>query len=111
MTGNPPAIREASRVTDRACALVTRWTASYTRRMPPQLAARRQEEIASDLWEHRAYAAEIGAPAVVVALSIVHRMVAGMAADLAWARHQGTAPKPSPRTGGTVMAALRQRWW
>ena len=40
---------------DRAAALVAWWVAIYSRRLPTQVAERRQAELASDLWEQRAW--------------------------------------------------------
>jgi hypothetical protein len=42
--------------TGRTTALVLRWVAVYTHRLDPEVAARRQAELASDLWEQRAHA-------------------------------------------------------
>jgi LPXTG-motif cell wall-anchored protein len=91
---------------DRASALVSRWVAAYTRRLPA--------EVASDVWEQRAAGRAAAAPAAVVALSILRRMVAGMAADLRWRRGQlaaartGRPPQPRARP---VAGALGRSWW
>lgn len=70
--------------TDRTVALVSWWVATYSRHLPAEVAERRQGELASDLWEQRAYGRAVGAPAPAVALSIRRRMTAGMPADLRW---------------------------
>jgi|SRR5215218_5670019 hypothetical protein len=54
---------------DRTTALVIRWMAVYTRRLDRAVAARQQAELASDLWEQRAHARQVGAPDPLVALS------------------------------------------
>jgi hypothetical protein len=103
--------------TGRTTALVLRWVAVYTRRLDPEVAARRQAELASDLWEQRAHARQVGAPDPLVALSILRRAVAGVPADLHWRHHQLAAargrpqgqrrwPMASPRT-----RALARTWW
>jgi MYXO-CTERM domain-containing protein len=96
---------------DRAAELVSWWVATYTRRLPATVAERRQAEVASDVWEQRAYGRGAAAP---VALSILRRMVAGMAADLGWRRGQlaaaraGRQPEPRARP---VLTALARNWW
>ena len=63
---------------DRTTALVIRWMAVYTHSLDPAVAARRQAELASDLWEQRAHARQVGAPDPLVALSILRRAVTGV---------------------------------
>jgi hypothetical protein len=102
---------------DRVAALVAWWVSVYTRRLPPEVAERRQAELASDVWEQRAHAYQTGAPATLVALAILRRAVAGIPADLQWRHGQlaaarGTAPRPRRRP--TVTARTRtfaRSWW
>jgi cation transport ATPase len=103
--------------TDRTSALATRWVAAYTRRLDPEVAARRRAELASDLWEQRAHANQVGAPGLLVALSILRRAVLGVPADLHWRHQQLAAAHGRPRRqGGWQMASTRTRalarsWW
>jgi hypothetical protein len=101
----------------RTAALVLRWVAVYTRSLDPEVAARRQAELASDLWEQRAHARQVGAPDPLVALSILRRAVAGVPADLLWRRHQLAAAHGRPRrqrswpVASTRTRALARTWW
>lgn len=102
---------------DRAAALVTWWTTVYTRRLPRQVAQRRQDELASDLWEQRAHARQAGAPALLVALAILRRAIAGIPADLQWRHHQLAAARGNPikRPSRPMLASRRhtftRTWW
>jgi hypothetical protein len=98
---------------DRAAALVTWWVATYSRHLPAEVAERRQAELASDLWEQRAWAQSVGAPAPAVALSILRRMTAGMPADLRWRHHQLAATRGRPLVPGgrPVLRTLARTWW
>jgi MYXO-CTERM domain-containing protein len=98
---------------DRAAALVAWWVATYSRHLPSEVADRRQAELASDLWEQRAYGRLVGAPAPAVALSILRRMTAGMPADLRWRHHQlaATRGRPLVRGGRPVLRTLARNWW
>ena len=82
--------------TDRTVALVSWWVATYSRHLPAEVAERRQGELASDLWEQRAYGRAVGAPASAVALSVLRRMTAGMPADLRWRQRQLAATRGRP---------------
>lgn len=73
---------------DRASRLVSAWAATYTRRLPRDVMRARRDELASDLWEQRADAADSGTSSSRIAASIVRRMLAGVPADLLWRRHQ-----------------------
>jgi hypothetical protein len=75
------------RRTERATALVTRWVRCYTRHLPAATAARRQAEIHADLHDHIAHDADRGAGDRRIALSILSRLVRGLAADAAWRSH------------------------
>jgi hypothetical protein len=64
--------------------LTLRWVALYTRGLPDEVAARRREELASDLHEHTAAG---GRPAAVLG-----RVLWGIPADLSW-RRAARAPR------------------
>jgi hypothetical protein len=98
---------------DRAAAVVAWWVATYSRRLPAEVAERRQAELASDLWEQRAWAQAVGAPAPAVALSILRRMTAGMPADLRWRQRQLAATRGRPLIPGgrPVLRTLARNWW
>jgi hypothetical protein len=100
-------------IADRTAALVVWWVATYTRRLPGEVAARRRAEVASDLWEQRAHGRAVGTPAAAVALSILGRMAAGIAADLRWRHQQLAAAEGRPlRPGGRHLPrTLAQNWW
>jgi hypothetical protein len=98
---------------DRAAALVAWWVDRYTRRLPAEVAERRQAELASDLWEQRAWGREVDAPAPAVALSILRRMAAGTPADLRWRQRQLAATRGRPLVPGgrPVLRTLARNWW
>jgi hypothetical protein len=86
---------------------------TYSRHLPAEAADRRQAELASDLWEQRAYGRQVGAPAPAVALSILRRMAAGMLADLRWRHHQlaATWGRPLVPGGRPGLRTLARNWW
>jgi hypothetical protein len=98
---------------DRTAALVSWWVAAYSRRLPAEVAERRCAELASDLWEQRAWGHEVGAPDAAVALSILRRMAAGMPADLRWRQRQlaATRGRPLGPGGRPVLRTLARNWW
>lgn len=98
---------------DRAAAFACWWARRYTRGLPDPVAERRRAEIASDGWEQRAYARDIGAPAFVLTVSIVRRVLAGVPADLRWSRAQVAATRGVPPgwEGSPVSGWLRRNWW
>jgi MYXO-CTERM domain-containing protein len=98
---------------DRAAAVVAWWVTIYSRRLPAEVAERRQAELASDLWEQRAWAQAVGAPAPAVALSILRRMAAGTPADLRWRQRQLAATRGRPLVPGgrPVLRTLARNWW
>jgi hypothetical protein len=98
---------------DRAGALVTWWVTTYSRHLPAEVAERRQAELASDLWEQRAWGQAVSAPAPAVALSILRRMTAGVPADLRWRHHQLAATRGRPLVPGgrPVLRTLARNWW
>lgn len=73
---------------ERAVGLVARWVRFYTRRLPAEVAQRRVDEIGADLHDHIAHERAEGTSDRRIALSILSRMVRGLAADASWrARH------------------------
>ncbi len=69
---------------ERMAELVARWVRFYTRNLPPPIVARRIDEIDADLHDHIAHDRAHGTNDRRIALSIVARMVRGMAADASW---------------------------
>jgi MYXO-CTERM domain-containing protein len=98
---------------DRAAAVVAWWVATYSRHLPAKVAERRRAELASDLWEQRAWGRAVGAAAPFVALSILRRMAAGMPADLRWRQRQLAATRGRPLVPGgrPVLRTLARNWW
>jgi hypothetical protein len=68
----------------RAADLVTRWVRHYTRRLPDPVAGRRIEEIRADLHDHIAHDRACGRSDRLIALSLLSRMLRGLAADVRW---------------------------
>lgn len=73
-----------SQRTARAAGLVTRWVRCYTRQLPAPLAERRIDEISADLYDHIAHEHARGTGDRRIALSVLSRMVRGLAADASW---------------------------
>jgi peptidoglycan/LPS O-acetylase OafA/YrhL len=69
---------------ERAAELVTGWVRFYTRRLPAVVAERRIDEIDADLYDHIAHERAGGTDDRRIALSVLSRMVRGLAADTAW---------------------------
>jgi hypothetical protein len=78
------------------------WTAVYTRGLPDDVAARRRDEIASDLFEH---ADELG-PSTGQQLAVVGRVLWGIPADLSW-RREARASRPRRVPSGEPMKLNR----
>ncbi|SDR93507.1 hypothetical protein [Microterricola viridarii] len=95
-----------------AAGAVRAWCEWYTRGLPEQLAAERRDEIASDLHEHAAWAAEQGIAERDLERGIRLRMLGGALADLSWRRQQlrahetaeATALRRNARGGLPVLA-------
>jgi hypothetical protein len=68
----------------RAAGIVVRWARFYTRRLPAPIAERRVGEITADLHDHIAHEQARGAGDRRIALSVLSRMVRGLAADASW---------------------------
>jgi hypothetical protein len=73
-----------ARLTQRATVLVTNWVRCYTRRLPGPLAERRIDEINADLHDHITYEQARGTSDRRIALSVLSRMIRGLAADASW---------------------------
>ncbi|GIE94346.1 hypothetical protein [Paractinoplanes rishiriensis] len=71
---------------ERAAGLVTRWVRHYTRRLPAPVAERRLDEIGADLHDHIAYERDRGTSERRIALTLLSRMLRGLAADVSWRR-------------------------
>ncbi len=71
---------------ERISGLVGRWARCYTRNLPAPVAERRVDEIDADLHDHIAHERTHGSADWRIALSIVSRMVRGLAADASWRR-------------------------
>jgi hypothetical protein len=69
---------------ERMAELVSRWVRFYTRNLPPPIVERRIDEIDADLHDHIAHDRGHGTSERRISLSIVARMVRGMAADASW---------------------------
>jgi hypothetical protein len=86
---------------EQIAELVARWTRFYTRDLPTPIARRRIDEIDADLHDHIAHERAQGTSDGRIALSILSRLVRGLAADTSWrARHAA-----SRSTIGIVVAA------
>jgi hypothetical protein len=97
---------------ERAAALVRRWVALYTRRLPASVARRRSAELAADLHDHIELERALGTPEHRLAMTVLSRMVRGIPADLAWRaeqtraqRHPGGAMPTDPTRHRLAVAA------
>ena len=72
---------------ERVAKLVARWARFYTRELPTPIAERRVAEIDADLHDHIAHERARGTSDRRIALSILSRMVRGLAADASWRGH------------------------
>lgn len=89
-----------------ATRLCRAWVRRYTRRLPGDLAGERRAEVESDLWEHAADARAHGVGSLRHDLAVLRRVVGGMAADLAWRRHNLHALARADQ-GGITMKTVR----
>jgi hypothetical protein len=69
---------------ERMAELVARWVRFYTRNLPAPTAQRRINEIDADLHDHIEHERAHGTKDGRIALSVVARMVRGVAADVSW---------------------------
>ena len=91
---------------ERTAELVGRWVRFYTRELPAPIAQRRVEEIDADLHDHIAHERSRGTSDRRIALSILSRMVRGLAADASWRGHHTNA-NPSEESMKTHGFAYR----
>lgn len=98
------------RAVERAARATLRWSLRYTYGLDPLVAARRQEEILSDVHEHTAWATEAGIDRRATARALRARMLRGIPADLGWRRAQLTGREgirwSPPRVDGLLLAAV-----
>ncbi len=81
---------------ERMAKLVARWVRFYTRELPTPIAQRRIDEIDADLHDHIAHERAQGTSDRRIALSILSRMVRGLAADASWrGRHANAGARKS----------------
>ena len=79
----------------------------YTRELPTPVARRRVDEIDADLHDHIAHERAHGTSDRRIALSILSRMVRGLAADASWRGHtlnRGESDEQNRSTIGIVLA-------
>ena len=80
---------------ERMARLVSRWVRFYTRELPTPIGQRRATEIDADLHDHIAHERARGTSDRRIALSILSRMVRGMASDAAWrGQHAWSITRP-----------------
>jgi hypothetical protein len=92
---------------ERMAALVARWVRFYTRGLPTPIARRRLEEIDADLHDHIAHERAQGTSEGRIALSILCRMVRGLAADHSWRGQHAKATAAQPSTSDEAMKTDR----
>lgn len=92
---------------ERMTKLVARWVRLYTRDLPVAVARRRADEIDADLHDQIAHQRARGADDRRIALSILSRMVRGLAADASWrGEHAGAlTARPAHRSALHVVLA------
>jgi hypothetical protein len=89
---------------ERMAELVTRWARFYTRDLPTPIAQRRIDEIDADLHDHIGHERARGTSDRRIALSILSRMVRGLAADTSWRGQHAKATSVSRSAVGVVLA-------
>jgi hypothetical protein len=72
--------------------LVGAWVRFYTRKLPPTVAERRIGEIDADMHDQIEHERAHGATDRRIALSILSRMLRGVAADMSWRRERAASP-------------------
>ena len=95
---------------ERVAELVARWVRFYTRDLPDPVAQRRVDEIDADLNDHIAHEREYGTDDRRIALSVLSRMVRGLAADASWRDHQVRANLDHPPTLEAAMKTRRRAY-
>jgi hypothetical protein len=88
---------------ERMAELVARWVRFYTRKLPTPIAQRRVNEIDADVHDHIAHGRAHGTSDRRIALSILSRMVRGLAADVSWRRQHAKAITDHPSTPEEAM--------
>jgi hypothetical protein len=88
---------------ERMAKLVARWVRFYTRELPTPIAQRRINEIDADLHDHTAHERAHGTSDRRIALSILSRMVRGLAADASWRSQHAQATTDQPATPEEAM--------
>ena len=78
---------------ERMAELVARWVRFYTRKLPTPIARRRVDEVDADLHDQIAHERAHGTSDRRIALSILSRMVRGLAADASWRGEHSTPEK------------------
>lgn len=73
---------------NRVASWATRWVRLYTAGLPDDVAARRRDEIASDLHEQIDHERSAGVADRTIAARIASRTIRGAAADVAWRGHE-----------------------
>jgi len=89
---------------ERMAELVARWVRFYTRKLPTPIARRRVDEIDADLHDQIAHERAHGTSDRRIALSILSRMVRGLAADASW-RGEHSTPEKAMKSHKIVLAA------
>ena len=89
---------------ERTAKLVARWVRFYTRDLPTPLAERRIDEIDADLHDHIAHERAHGTSDRRLALSILSRMVRGLAADASWRGQRARAKRAYRSAAGVALA-------
>jgi hypothetical protein len=82
------------------------WTSQYTRRLPPQIAADRRAEIASDLFEHGHDSIRSKSTSMRHNLEVLGRVLVGIPHDLSWRREVLRSQSYSLSGGRTIMRRL-----
>ena len=82
---------------ERMARLVARWVRLYTRGLPAPVARRRSDEIDADLGDHIAHERAHGTSDRRIALSLLSRMVRGLAADASWRGRHARAHRSTLR--------------
>ena len=91
---------------ERMAELVARWVRFYTRDLPGPIARRRIDEIDADVHDHMAHERARGTGDRRIALSILSRMIRGLAADRSWrGRHAEAKQKTLYRSVRRVALA------
>jgi hypothetical protein len=81
---------------ERMAELVALWVRFYTRNLPAPIAKRRINEVGADLHDHIAHERAHGSSDRRIAISILSRMVRGLAADASWRGHHAKASAAHP---------------